>query len=70
MQVRDAVITAAVRTPIGKRNGGLKDVHAVDFSALVLRVLVERAGIEPSVVDDVHWGNVISIGQQSATLRG
>jgi acetyl-CoA acyltransferase len=68
MQMRDAVITAAVRTPIGKRNGGLKDVHAVDLSALVLRVLEERAGIEPSVVDDVHWGNVISIGQQSGNI--
>jgi acetyl-CoA acyltransferase len=66
--MRDAVITAAVRTPIGKRNGGLKDVHAVDVSALVLRALIERVGIEPSAVDDVHWGNVISIGQQSGNI--
>ncbi|WP_029114894.1 thiolase family protein [Mycobacterium sp. URHB0044] len=66
--MRDAVITAVVRTPIGKRNGGLKDVHAVDLSALVLRELVERAGIDPVVVDDVHWGNVISVGQQSGNI--
>jgi acetyl-CoA acyltransferase len=66
--MRDAVITAAVRTPIGKRNGGLKDVHAVDLSALVLRELIERAGIDAAVVDDVHWGNVISIGQQSGNV--
>ncbi len=66
--MRDAVITAAVRTPIGKRNGGFKDVHAVDLSALVLREVVARAGIDPAVVDDVHWGNVISIGQQSGNI--
>jgi acetyl-CoA acyltransferase len=66
--MRDAVITAAVRTPIGKRNGGLKGVHAVDLSALVLREVAARAGIDPSIVDDVHWGNVISIGQQSGNI--
>ncbi len=66
--MRDAVITAAVRTPIGKRNGGLKDVHAVDLSALVLRELIDRVGIDAAIVDDVHWGNVISIGQQSGNI--
>ncbi|WP_037144157.1 thiolase family protein [Rhodococcoides fascians] len=66
--MRDAVITAAVRTPVGKRNGGLKDVHAVDISALVLRELVLRAGIDAAVIDDVHWGNVISIGQQGGNV--
>ncbi|MCV7282408.1 thiolase family protein [Mycolicibacterium flavescens] len=66
--MRDAVIAAAVRTPIGKRNGGLADVHAVELSALVLNELVKRAGVEPALVDDVHWGNVISIGQQSGNI--
>jgi acetyl-CoA acyltransferase len=66
--MRDAVIAAAVRTPIGKRSGGLKGVHAVDVSALVLRELAARAGLDPAVVDDVHWGNVISIGQQSGNI--
>lgn len=66
--MRDAVIAAAVRTPVGRRNGGLKDVHAVDLSALILRELIERAGIDAAVVDDVHWGNVISIGQQSGNI--
>jgi acetyl-CoA acyltransferase len=66
--MRDAVIAAAVRTPIGRRNGGLKGVHAVDVSALVLRELAARAGLDPAVVDDVHWGNVISIGQQSGNI--
>jgi acetyl-CoA acyltransferase len=66
--MRDAVITAAVRSPIGKRNGGLAQIHAVDLSARVLRELVSRAGIDPLLIDDVHWGNVISIGSQSGNI--
>jgi acetyl-CoA acyltransferase len=66
--MRDAVIIEAVRTPIGKRNGGLADVHAVALSALVLGELVRRTGIDPSIIDDVHWGNVISLGQQSGNI--
>ncbi|MDT5065602.1 MAG: acetyl-CoA acyltransferase [Mycobacterium sp.] len=66
--MRDAVIVAAVRTPIGKRNGGLAGVHAVDLSAKVLQALVDRAGVEASQVDDVHWGNVLSVGQQSGNV--
>ncbi|KQY06936.1 acetyl-CoA acetyltransferase [Mycobacterium sp. Root135] len=66
--MRDAVIVAAVRTPIGRRNGGLKNVHAVDISALILQELIRRAEVDASVVDDVHWGNVISIGQQSGNV--
>jgi acetyl-CoA acyltransferase len=63
--MRDAVICAAVRTPVGRRNGGLKDVHAVDLGAAVLRALAERTGIDPAVVDDVHWGCVSQVGEQS-----
>src|SRR3954452_24672436 len=66
--MRDAVITAAVRSPIGKRNGGLAAMHAVELSALVLNELVARAGLDPLLVEDVHWGNVISIGQQSGNI--
>lgn len=66
--MRDAVVVATVRTPIGKRNGGLAGVHAVDLSAFVLRSLIERAGIDPLLVDDVHWGNVLSVGQQSGNI--
>lgn len=66
--MRDAVIVAAVRTPIGKRNGGLAGVHAVDLSAEVLNALISAVGLEPSLVDDVHWGNVISLGQQSGNV--
>ncbi|MEE6174965.1 thiolase family protein [Mycobacterium sp. 050134] len=66
--MRDAVITAAVRTPIGKRNGGLAGVHAVELSATVLNQLIARAGLDAALVEDVHWGNVISIGQQSGNI--
>jgi acetyl-CoA acyltransferase len=66
--MRDAVICGAVRTPVGKRNGGLKDVHPVDLSAHVLEALVARAGIDPAVVDDVIWGVVMQTGEQSCNV--
>ncbi len=64
----EAVIVEAVRTPIGKRNGSLAEVHPVDLSAHVLRALVDRTGIDPSVVDDVIWGCVNQVGDQSAQV--
>ncbi|MER7274705.1 thiolase family protein [Dactylosporangium sp. NPDC000244] len=63
--MRDAVIVEAVRTPIGKRGGGLSGVHPADLSALVLQALSDRAGIDPAVVDDVIWGCVGQVGEQS-----
>src|SRR5207248_7199018 len=63
--MRDAVIVDAVRTPVGKRNGAYKDVHPVDLSAHVLNAVVERAGIEPTVVEDVIWGVVGQVGEQA-----
>ncbi len=63
--MRDAVIVEAVRTPVGKRNGGLSGVHSADLSAHVLRALVERTGLDPVVVDDVIWGCVTQIGEQT-----
>ncbi len=66
--MRDAVIVEAVRTPVGKRNGGLSGVHPVDLSAHVLRSLAERAGVDPSVVDDVIWGCVSQTGEQTLDI--
>jgi acetyl-CoA acyltransferase len=63
--VRDAVIVEAVRTPVGKRNGGLAGVHPADLSAHVLAAIAERSGIEPALVDDVIWGCVSQIGEQT-----
>jgi acetyl-CoA acyltransferase len=63
--VRDAVIVDAVRTPTGRRGGGLSGVHSADLSAHVLRALAERTGIDPAVVDDVVWGCVSQVGEQT-----
>ncbi|WP_369255406.1 thiolase family protein, partial [Geodermatophilus amargosae] len=63
--MRDAVIVEAVRTPVGRRNGGLSGVHPADLSAHVLTSLVERAGLDPALVDDVVWGCVSQVGEQT-----
>ena len=62
---RDAVIVGAVRTPIGKRNGALRAIHPVDLSAHVLGALAGRTGIDPGRVDDVIWGCVSQVGEQT-----
>jgi acetyl-CoA acyltransferase len=64
----DAVIVEAVRTPIGKRNGALADVHPVDLAGQILRTMQERTGIDPAVVDDVVWGCVNQVGDQSVQI--
>ncbi|MFG2061962.1 thiolase family protein [Micromonospora sp. NPDC048871] len=61
----DAVIVGAVRTPVGRRKGSLSTVHPVDLSAHVLQALAERTGIDPAQVDDVIWGCVSQVGEQS-----
>lgn len=66
--MRETVIAGAVRTPVGKRNGGLSDQHAVDLSALVLNELVERTGVHPAIIDDVVWGCVSQVGDQSSNI--
>ena len=63
--MRDAVIVEAVRSPLGKRNGGLAGVHTADLSAAVLRAVAERSGVDPALYDDVVWGCVSQIGEQS-----
>jgi acetyl-CoA acyltransferase len=63
--MRDAVIVGAVRTPVGRRGGGLAGVHPVDLSAHVLRSLADRAGLDPKQVDDLIWGCVSQVGEQS-----
>jgi acetyl-CoA acyltransferase len=65
---RDAVIVGAIRTAVGKRNGSLSGINAIDLSAHVLNALVARTGIDPAAVDDVIWGCVQQIGEQSVNL--
>src|SRR6201993_4885518 len=64
----EAVIVEAVRSPIGKRNGGLSGVHPGELSAQVLNGLVERAGVDPAIVDDVIWGCVSQAGEQALDI--
>src|SRR5215475_5990242 len=64
----EAVIVEAVRSPVGKRNGGLSGVHPGDLSAQVLNGLVERAGVDPAVIDDVIWGCVMQAGEQALDI--
>jgi len=66
--MRETVIVGAVRTPVGKRNGALAEQHAADLSALVLNELAERTGVDPDVVDDVVWGCVSQVGDQSSNI--
>ncbi len=66
--MREAVIVDAVRTPIGRRNGQLKDWHPVDLFAQVLKALVERTGIDAGLIEDVIAGCVVQAGEQSLNV--
>jgi len=66
--MREAVIVEAVRSPFGKRNGSLRENHPVDLSADVLNALIERTGVDPALIDDVVWGCVSQVGDQSSNV--
>jgi acetyl-CoA acyltransferase len=63
-----AVIVDAIRTPLGRRNGKLKDVHPVDLAALVLQAVVDRNGIDPALIEDVIMGCVMQVGEQGINI--
>ncbi len=63
-----AVIVDAVRTPLGKRNGRLREWHPVDLASVVLEALRERADLDPAVVDDVIMGCVMQVGEQAINV--
>src|SRR5215217_4367020 len=63
-----AVIVDAVRTPLGRRNGALKDVHPVDLAALTLDTLIQRTGLDPELVEDVIMGCVMQVGDQAVNV--
>ena len=65
---REAVIVEAVRTPLGKRNGKLKDHHPVDLLAEVLSESLARSGVDPARIDDVICGCVSQVGEQSLNV--
>jgi acetyl-CoA acyltransferase len=64
----NAVIVDALRTPLGRRNGKLKDQHPVDLSARVLKAIVERNDLDPALVEDVIMGCVMQVGEQGINI--
>ena len=69
--MREAVIVEAIRTPVGigkPGKGALSEMHPVDVSAAILREVVNRAGIESHLVEDVYWGCVGQVGEQSTNI--
>jgi acetyl-CoA acyltransferase len=68
MEIQEAVIVDAVRTPIGRRKGALVNWHPADLLAHVLNGLVERTGVDPGRVDDVVGGCVTQSGEQSCNV--
>lgn len=69
--MRDAVIVSALRTPIGlgkPGKGALSGVHPVDLSSVVIGATIERTGIDPALVEDVIWGCVSQVGEQSTNI--
>jgi acetyl-CoA acyltransferase len=66
--MREAVIVEAVRTPMGRRNGKLKDFHPVVLGSMVLKELLSRAQLDPARVEDVVFGCVTQTGEQSVNV--
>jgi acetyl-CoA C-acetyltransferase len=64
----EAFVVGAVRSPVGRRGGGLSAVHPADLGASVLRALVERTGVDPAEIDDVLWGCVGQMGPQASNI--
>ncbi len=64
----EAYLVEAVRSPVGRRGGGLAAVHPADLGATVLTALIERAGVDPNLVDDVVMGCVDTIGPQAGDI--
>src|SRR3954465_1758328 len=64
----DVVIVEAVRSPIGRRGGGLSTMHAADLLGAVQKEAIERAGIDPATVDQVVGGCVTQVGEQSFNI--
>ena len=63
--MREVVIVEAVRTPVGRRGGGLAPLHPADLLAAVQRAAIERSGIDPAAIEQVVNGCVSQVGEQS-----
>ena len=64
----EAYVVDAVRTPVGRRGGGLSQIHPADLGGHVLSALMERTGVDPGAVDDVVFGCVDTIGPQAGDI--
>ena len=64
----DVVIVEAVRSPVGKRNGGLSTIHPADLLAAVQKAVVERSGIDPEQIGQVITGCVSQVGEQAFNI--
>ena len=64
----EAYLVDAVRTPVGRRGGGLSQVHPADLGGHVIGALIERTGVDPGAVDDVVFGCVDTIGPQAGDV--
>jgi acetyl-CoA C-acetyltransferase len=68
IRMTEAFIVDAVRSPVGRRGGALSTVHPADLGAHSIKHLIERSGVDPEAVDDVVFGNVNSIWEQSGCI--
>ena len=66
--LREAYVVDAIRSPIGKRGGGLSEIHPADLGGAVFQALIDRSGIDPVAVDDVIYGCVSQIGAQASNV--
>ncbi len=64
----DAVIVEAVRTPVGKRDGGLSGIHPADLAAVILQAVLDRPGVDSSLVGDLILGCVLQVGEQALNI--
>ena len=64
----EAYIIDTVRTPVGRRNGGLAKVHPADLGAHAIKALLQRTGVDPLAIDDVMFGCVDAIGPQAGDI--
>ena len=68
-EIREVVIVSAARTPIGSFNGALKDIPATRLGSIAIKAAIERAGIDPNIVDEVIMGNVLPANEGQAPAR-
>ena len=68
MESREAVIVEAVRTPVGRYGGALKDIRPDDMAALVIRETIDRSGIDPALVEDILFGASNQAGEDNRNV--